>query len=612
MDANTPHVAPGDNAAGDDVPANSTPRRRSTRRKVAVGTGVVIVAAIGWFGYSAWEVQHNLTDARDNAQAAKDSLLSGDPEAARSAATQAEDSASQGQENLHSLPWSAIAAIPGVGTPLESAQQMSDVVVGLTRDVLTPAVETGTALSPNELISDGARVNLQPLRDAAPALEQISTSAQALAAEAHQVSDAGYIGKVDDLRTQLQTQVDDVAKLLENTSTGAKILPAMLGVDGPRNYFLAFQTNAEARGTGGLVGGYGIIQANDGKINVDTLGKNTEVEINNPIDLGPDYQATYGMYNTTTDIRNSNFSSHFPYAAQIWKSMWEQGSNERIDGAIATDPIALSYVLGAVGPITMPDGEEVNADNVVELTLSTSYTRFITDEANYQTDNEERKEYLQTIAAKVVEKMTGNIENPQLLLDAVGKAVSERRIAVWSSNPDEQSIIADTPLGYTVPEDPAPYAGVVINNNAGNKLDYYLGREIEYQAESCIGDTRKSTVTVRLSNNTPDGDFPRIVAGTFKERPLPFGTNFSMVSLVATQGATLDRASIDGKPIFAAIRGNELGHPVFTIPATMLRGQTVELTYEMTEPTTSGEATVPTQPLVNSPKVTVDVPTCGG
>ncbi len=243
-----------------------------------------------------------------------------------------------------------------------------------------------------------------------------------------------------------------------------------------------------------------------------------------------------------------------------------------MDGAIATDPVALSYVLAAVGPVTLPDGEVVDASNVVELTESTAYTRFITNEANYTEDNAERKEYLQTIAGKVVEKMTGKIESPQRLLDAVGRAAGERRIAVWSSHPEEQEILAGTTLGYTVPEDPAPYAGVVINNNGGNKLDYYLDREIDYTAADCTGDTRTSAVTVRLTNNTPDTNFPRIVAGTFKDKPLPYGTNLAMVSLLSTNGATLTKASIDGKQSFA-IQGNELGHPVFTVPVTIRRAQ---------------------------------------
>ena len=39
--------------------------------------------------------------------------------------------------------------------------------------------------------------------------------------------------------------------------------------------------------------------------------------------------------------------------------MWEQQSGTTVDGAIAIDPVALSYILGAVGSVTMPDGETI-------------------------------------------------------------------------------------------------------------------------------------------------------------------------------------------------------------------------------------------------------------
>ncbi len=69
---------------------------------------------------------------------------------------------------------------------------------------------------------------------------------------------------------------------------------------------------------------------------------------------------------------------------------------------------------------------------------------------------------------------------------------------MWSSHPDEQDVLADTPLGHIVPDDDAPYAGVVVNNLGGNKLLLYLQREIDYTADSCSGDTRATTVKVRL------------------------------------------------------------------------------------------------------------------
>lgn len=573
-----------------------------------IGAACAVAALVAWGGYVAFEamqVKSNLERARDHATTTKDALLAGNSEQATLAASDAARYAERAQSSTDSLSWRAAAAVPWLGSPLETTRQITGVVRGLTDDVLTPAVQAGSVLSPDRLISEGARIDLGPLREASPALADSAGAAAALAAQADSV-DSTFLGAVDSARIQLQEQTADLSQLLGNVSTAAEIVPSMMGADGPRTYFIGFQTNAEARGTGGLLGGFGELRAVDGAVRVEDLGSNKELSTDSkkPLDLGPDFEKQYGISRPTTDFRNSNVSSHFPYAAQIWRSLWAQESGEQVDGVIATDPVALSYILDVVGPVTMPDGEKVTADNVVELTESTAYSRF----AN---NNNARKAYLQTIAGKVVERMTGKISNPQALLEALGRAASERRIAVWSANPTEQQVLEGTVLGHTVPDDPAPYAGVVVNNLGGNKLDYYLEREIDYTAESCVGDTRKSTVTVRLTNTLPPGDYTKYVAGMF-DNPAgaPVGTNLTNLSLVATQGAKLNKVTVDGKPAFA-FTGAERGHPVFDIQTQVRQGQTIEVKYELTEPTADGEAQVPVQALIDVAAVGIDVPQCG-
>ncbi|QYB02814.1 DUF4012 domain-containing protein [Rhodococcus sp. USK10] len=578
------------------------------KRRVAAASGVaaLVIVAFGlWLGYSAKEARSNLYEARNHAQLAKDALLDGNTEVAQRSAADADKYASRAYDNTHSIPWSITAAVPVLGSPLATSQQISEVVRGLTRDVLSPAVDAGSTLAPDQLIEGGGRVNVQSLRDAVPVLDRTSVAAQSLSDQAQTIDEATYLGVVNEARTALQDQTAELSKLLSNTAIAAKVVPAMLGGDGPRNYFLGFQTNAEARGTGGLLGGFGIVRATDGSAKVDTLASNSELSMDKqPIDLGPDFAARYGESRPTTDFRNSNLSSHFPYAAQIWKSLWAQESGEQVDGAVATDPVALSYVLGAIGPVTMPDGEVITKDNVVELTESTAYVRFADD-------NKARKQYLQTVAARVVDKMTGKLSSPQALLDALGKAAGEGRIAVWSADPALQQVLSGTKVGNVVPDDAAPYAGVVVNNQGGNKLDYYLSREIEYVADSCVDGTRSSTVTVRLTNNTPAGEFPDYVAGLFESvGNVPKGTNAVDLSLLATQGATLDKVTINGAQQFV-FTGTERGHPVFNVRPLLQRGKTAEVKFELTEPTAPGEARVPVQPLVDSPNVTVDVPNCG-
>ncbi len=501
------------------------------------------------------------------------------------------------------------AALPWLGSPFKTGQQISDVVLGLATDVLQPSARAGAVLAPDQLMS-GGRLDVEKLRKEEPQLSKISADASSLDAEASAISEPGYVSVLGDARSQLQRQTSDVAHLLENTALAARLAPSLMGADGPRTYFMGFQTNAEARGTGGLLGGFGILRFNNGVPTVDELGPNTELDKEfAPVDLGPEYAENYGFTNPSTDIRNSNQSSHFPYTAAIWKSMWAQQSGMNVDGVIALDPVALSYILGAAGPITMPDGEKVTKDNVVQLTESTAYIRFPDDQGA-------RKQYLQDIATEVVKKITGPLDSPRKLLDALGKAVGERRIAVWSSSPAEQKLLEETPLAHVIPDDPAPYAEVVINNLGGNKLDYYLQRGIEYVADGCEGDTRMSTVTIRLTNTVQDVPLPDYVSGQLgfvKGVPLnvPRGTMLTSVRLLGTKGAELVSALSNGQqvPVYSS---TERGHPSFEVQVAIPPGKSGELSFRLSEPTSAGEPRVPIQPLVDIVNPKVSVPECSG
>lgn len=582
-------------------------QRRTKRRRIQIGCGagaLVVVGFVGWLGYEGLQAKSDLEKAQEFALQAKDALLSGDTDKARTTAADADRYAQEAQSSVDSIPWRIAGAVPVLGSPIDSTRQMTSVVTGLTQDVLLPAVDAGSAVSPDQLILDGARINLAALRDAAPVLETTAAAITELEAQAQDV-DSTYVGLIDDARLDLQAQVSELSGLLNNTSLAAQVAPAMLGADGPRSYFVGFQTNAEARGTGGLLGGFSILRANDGAVSIDDVSSNRELRFDyDPIDLGPDFRQAYGHSRPTQDFRNSNVSPHFPYAGQIWQSMWQQETGQRVDGAIATDPVALSYVLDVVGDVTLPDGERITADNVVELTESTAYARF----GDNQTA---RKAYLETVARTVVQKLTGSISRPQALLEALGRAAGEGRLMVWSSVPEEQEVLATTPLGHTVPDDPGPYAHVVINNLGGNKLDYYLEREIEYTAGSCEDGVRQSQVTVRLTNSLPEGDYTNYVAGMF-DNPVgaPLGTNLTDVGLLATPGSALKKLTVDEKPSFG-YTNQERGHPLFNVQTPIPSGETVEIVFELEEPVAEGTVRVPIQPLVDEPSVRTDVTNCG-
>lgn len=215
--------------------------------------------------------------------------------------------------------------------------------------------------------------------------------------------------------------------------------------------------------------------------------------------------------------------------------------------------------------------------------------------------------------------MTAGVDSPRKLLDALGKAVSERRIAVWSAWPEEQTLLEETPLAHAVPDDSAPYAEIVINNLAGNKMDYYLKREIEYVADGCEGDRRMSTVTVRLTNTVPDSvisTLPDYVAGTGGLDPalpltFPKGTMVSSVRLLATKGAEVVSLLSNGER-GSFFEATERGRPGFEVQVAIPPGKSGELSFRLSEPTSPGAPRVPIQPLVDNPVPVVSVAECTG
>lgn len=593
--------------ADEDRDSDSPVRRRLIWTSLALL--VVLVAFVGWLGFNAFDAKSNLEQARDSAKQTKDALLQGDSDGASELAANAASHAQAARDATHSLPWTIAAGVPWLGSPFKTGQQISNVVLGLAADVLEPSAKSAGVLAPDQLLA-GGRLNVESLSSQEPELSKIAVSAGRLNDEARSISDPRYVSVLGSARSELQQQTADIASLLENTTLAARIAPSLMGLNGPRTYFMAFQTPAEARGTGGLLGGFGILRFDNGVPTVEDLGPNTELtNVYRPIDLGPEFQKNYGTANPFTDVRNSNQSSHFPYAAQIWRSMWQQQTGMDVDGVIALDPVALSYILSAVGPVTLPDGEIITKDNVVELTLSTAYTRFPDDQAA-------RKDYLQRIATEVVKKLTAPIADPRSLLNALGKGVSQQRIAMWSSLPADQELLEQTPLANVIPEDPAPYAEVVVNNLGGNKMDYYLTRDIEYVADGCEGATRNSTVTVRLTNTAEDVPAPDYVAGALgftKEDNLnvPRGTMLTSVRLLATEGAEVVSVLSNGLrvPVFTT---TERAHPSFEVQIAIPPGQSAEVVYRLSEPTAGGEARVPIQPLIDAVEPVVSVPTCLG
>ncbi len=85
---------------------------------------------------------------------------------------------------------------------------------------------------------------------------------------------------VDQVESPLESaaaEFDDNIDQVETAVQALQAAPGLLGGDGVRNYFVAFTTPAEARGTGGFMGNYAVLTADDGALSVSEFGRTADL-----------------------------------------------------------------------------------------------------------------------------------------------------------------------------------------------------------------------------------------------------------------------------------------------------------------------------------------------
>ena len=66
----------------------------------------------------------------------------------------------------------------------------------------------------------------------------------------------------------LSTKLSSAADVTGPGARPARLLPPMLGSEGPRTYLVVFQNPAELRSTGGIFGSFALMTADNGKITI--------------------------------------------------------------------------------------------------------------------------------------------------------------------------------------------------------------------------------------------------------------------------------------------------------------------------------------------------------
>lgn len=569
---------------------------------------VFLLLAIAWLSVRAYLARGHLLEVRSEVARLQSDVTQGRTTELRPGLAAITDDAKAAHDLTSDPVWRAASYFPILGRTLRTSGGLAAATDQVARNALPQLVEAATYLDPAQVRRGDGSLDLARLTAASPFLERADAALGATRATVGELPSRGLIGPVATARTQLDDQLGDLAGSLDAATRASRIGPAMLGSNGSRRYLVLFQNPAEARGTGGLSGSYAIMRADNGKLTRERAGSDSELrDAPGPVtDLGPEFTNRWRAESGDRAWRAANYTPHFPHAAEVWQKLWERQSGQKIDGVIAVDPIALSYLLDVVGSITLSDGEVLDSDNVAQWTMSDEYIK-------YADDNERRKEVLTDLAEKAFDKINSGGGRSAALLEALGKAVGEHRVLTWSPRPVEQDVIAGTPLAGAVLDTSGPLAAVVLNNGGGNKLDYYVDRSLTYEVTRCESDVRAVRAVIQLTNTAPPSGLPAYVGGRVDGRESPPGQSRTYVSYFSTSGSEITAASLDGERV-QLVNARERGRPVVEADVEIPAGESRTLVLEYTEPVVEGALSIPVQPLARPMTLRVDdeCPSGGG
>ena len=592
-------------AMDDEAIPRRRPRSRSRgariRRRCIVGCALLVTAGGIWLAVTALLARHELNSVRADLPALRHALQSGDLSRANEIASSLQSHARRAHEFTSGPAWLVAAQIPWLGRPAETARTVAAQADVVGRDVL-PGVLSLTKDLNFATLRHGATIDLAPLVKAAPVLDSASVAATSAASAVANAPSHTWFGAIDSARAKVATDLIALRDELVGVARATHILPPMLGESGPKRYFVGFENEAEARGLGGLPGAFAIVTAEHGTITFTHFEADTALAgVRADINLGADFAARYGQDNPTSLYVNSDVSPNFPDAAQIWAAMWHKKSGETVDGAIAVDPTTLSYLLRVTGPAALPDGQQVSASNVVALTQQDVYARFDPPKSSGATGRNAataaRKAYLKQIAEAVSQKLLSSSGTTELIA-AAAQAAKERRLMVWSADSSIQTLLSAANYAGTVQNDGGPYTGFVVNNAAGTKLDYYLGRRMTYQRDAC-GGSGNSVATFTVTNNAPASVLPAYVTerADMAPRGVRPGDTRLLITYYGTAGSTVRSVRVDGKPVIIA-PGSENGLLTLTFDVELARSASSTITIDLHEPATNLALRVLQQPLV--------------
>jgi hypothetical protein len=566
--------------------SRSRRRRKQRRRRIGwsvFGVTLALVALAVLMASQSLSAYRHLDKASRVIPTLRQQLTEGDTAGAQRSAEQFRKDAEAARDAVHGPHWWLLAQFRWVGPNVSAVRTVTDTLDEIASKAMPDLIDAAEVLGPEELTPDNGRINLEPIRQAAPPLFE---AAKVVGAAEERLSAVDTSQLSDLIEEPVSTYVDKVQEMSYLTgaaSTASRLMPRMLGSERPRHYLLLVQNNAEPRALGGINGSLILIRAQNGKITRLSDRPATGFgSFERPVvDLTPAEQALFGPP-LGRFVANATATPHFPRSAEIAREMWRKRTGRTLDGVAAVDPYGLQLVLGATGPITMPNGQQLNGQNAAQILLNGIYLTI--------PDTTAQDEFFSDAAAEVFDLYNAGAGDVTAGIRALDTSARQGRLMLWSSRPREQSLITGTALSGELrgSDDGSPQIGVYLHDRTPGKMGYY--QRVRARVVSCSTDDDSSDLRlqVRVASTAPKNAATLPDAVTGGGQNIPRGRVRTEVYVYAPEGGIVTGTGRDSGPMPVRSQIHD-GLNVVSHAVTLAPGGSTTLKYDMSVPPTRND-----------------------
>lgn len=302
-------------------------------------------------------------------------------------------------------------------------------------------------------------------------------------------------------------------------------LLTVLGHDQKQRYLLVFGNNDELRASLGFIGGFALIDIDEGRVDAVEVPGGGIYDASSWLDQKLQAPAPLRLVNAHWFMQDANWWPDWPASAQKLMWFYEHSQGPTVDGVIGITPDIIERLLMITGPIDM-------TKDYGEIIDSTNFRRIAQESSEVDLKGTETPKQLLADLTPILLDRVFQLKKEDILptLMALNEAITEREMLIYFRDAKLEQQMRDFGWAGEIAATDKDYLAIIKTNIAGGKTDGVIDDSVSHDVNIAGDGSINDTVTYTRVHN---GDPKNILQGI---------KNTSFIRFYVPEGSTLVRA----------------------------------------------------------------------